>query len=118
MFNVLLTNNLKKRILNKFEMTLVKLIIIVFLSLKSPHIWIDVRVCVCPSAQPRWGGSGGNEGPGGTDAGQVGTPEAGLSGFEAGRYVLPRRARWASIERFVACPGALFSGRHRNSHAL
>ena len=44
MFNVLLIKNLKKRILNKFEMTLVKLIIIVFLSLKSAHIWIDVRV--------------------------------------------------------------------------
>ena len=89
-------------------MTLVKLIIIVFLSLKSPHIWIDVRVCVCSSAQPRRGGAGGNEGPGGTEAGQVGTPEAELSGFEAGRCVLPRRARWASIERFIACPGSLF----------
>ena len=47
-------------------------------------------------------------GPGDTEADQVGTPEAGLSGFEAGRCVLPRRARWASIERFVACPGSLF----------
>ena len=38
----------------------------------------------------------------------MGTPEAGLSGFEAGRCVLQRHARWASIERFVTCPGALF----------
>ena len=45
-------------------------------------------------------------GEGGTEAGQVGAPEEGLSGFEAGRCVLPRRARWASIERFVTCPAA------------
>ena len=43
MFNVLLTKILKKRILNKFEMSLVKLnssklIIIVFLSAKISHI--------------------------------------------------------------------------------
>ena len=43
----------------------------------------------------------------------MGPPEEGLSGFEAGRCVLPRRTRWASIERFVTCPGALFAGRHR-----
>ena len=45
-------------------------------------------------------------GPGGTEAGQVGTPEAGLSGFEAGRCVLPRRT--AVNDSSVACPGALF----------
>ena len=31
-------------------------------------------------------------GAGGTEAGQVGAHEAGLSGFEAGRCVLPRRS--------------------------
>ena len=45
-------------------------------------------------------------GPGGTEAGQVGAPEAGLSGFEAGRYVLPK---WtAGNDSSVACPEALF----------
>ena len=44
---------------------------------------------------------------GSIEAGQVGPPEEGLSGFEAGRCVLPRRSRWATIERFVTCPGAL-----------
>ena len=53
---------------------------------------------------------------GGTDAGQVGAPEEGLSGFEAGRCVLPRRS--AVNDSSVAWPAALFAGRHRKSHAM
>ena len=45
-------------------------------------------------------------GAGGTEAGQVGAPEEGLSGFEAGRCILPRRT--AVNDSSVACPGALF----------
>ena len=52
MFNVLLAKTLKKRILNKFEMSLVKLtslklIIIVFISFKISNIWVDACECVC-----------------------------------------------------------------------
>ena len=68
---------------------------------------MDRRPCTCL----RFGTI--KAGEGGIEAGQVGPPEEGLSGFEAGRCVLPRRTRWASIERFVTCPGALFAGRHR-----
>ena len=83
-----------------------KLIIIVFLSFKRAHIWIDIRVCVCPSAQPR-------RGAGGTEASQVGAPEAGLSGFEAGRCVLPRRS--AVNDRSVTCSEALSDGHAKES---
>ena len=56
-------------------------------------------------------------GAGGSEAGQVGAPEAGLSGFEVGRYVLPRRS--AVNDSSVAWPAALFfAGRHRDSHAM
>ena len=63
---------------------------------------MDRRPCICLPF--------GTIKAGDTEAGQVGAPEEGLSGFEAGRCVLPRRARWASIERSVTCPGALFAG--------
>ena len=45
-------------------------------------------------------------GEGGTEAGQVGAPEEGLSGFEAGRCVLPRRS--AVNDSSVAWAAALF----------
>ena len=48
-------------------------------------------------------------GAGGTEAGQVGAPEAGPSGFEAGRCVLPRRS--AVNDSSVTCSEA------RNGHA-
>ena len=53
-------------------------------------------------------------GAGGTEAGQVGAPEEGLSGFEAGRCVL----RSAVNDSSVAWPAALFADRHRDSHAM
>ena len=40
----------------------------------------------------------------GTEAGQVGAPEEGLSGFEARRCVLPRRS--AVNDTSVTCPAA------------
>ena len=47
---------------------------------------MDRRPCMClPFGTTKVGA-------GGTEAGQVGAPEAGLSGFEAGRCVLPRRS--------------------------
>ena len=52
----------------------------------------------------------------GTEAGQVGALEEGLSGFEAGRCVLPRRS--AVNDSSVAWPASLFAGRHRKSHAM
>ena len=61
MFNVLLTRNSKKRILNKFEMTHVKFIIIVFLFEKPTYM--DRRPCMCLSYGTfKAGGAGGNEG--------------------------------------------------------
>ena len=47
---------------------------------------MDRLPCMClpfGTAKAGRGGAGGNE------VGKVGTPEAGLSGFEAGRSVLP-----------------------------
>ena len=71
-----------------------KLIIIVFLSAKREHIWIDVRVCFCPSALLRgrhYQGGAGADGtanrPGGYNrGGGRGAPEAGRVGStEVGR---------------------------------
>ena len=56
---------------------------------------MDRRLCMCL----RFGSIKAGEGE---------RSREGLSGFEAGRCVLPRRAWWVSIERFVTCPGALF----------
>ena len=71
---------------------------------------MDRRPCMClPFGSIK-------AGAGGTEAGQVGAPEEGLSGFKAVRCVLPSRARWPS--RSVTCPGPFFAGRHRNSPAL
>ena len=73
---------------------------------------MDQRPCMCLPFGTTKAGVGGNE------AGQVGTRVAELSGFEAGRCVLSRRARWASIARSVTCPGALVAGLHQKSHAM
>ena len=54
-------------------------------------------------------------GAGGTEAGQVGAPEAGLNGFEAGRCVLPRQS--AVNDTSVACPAACCE-RYREGRAL
>ena len=48
----------------------------------------------------------------------VGAPEAGASRFEAGRWILPRRARRASIERLSLALGPFFADRHRDRHAM
>ena len=47
-------------------------------------------------------------GESGTEAGQVGAPEAVLSGFKAGRCVLPRRS--AANDSSVTCSEALSDG--------
>ena len=72
-----------------------KLIIIVSLLAKRAHIWIDVRVCVFPSAQlrmqpaaERGGHYQGGGGVGGKEAVRMGTTEAGSG------WALPRRAGW------------------------
>ena len=49
-----------------------------------------------------------NAGEGGTEAVQVGAPEVGPSGFEAGRCVLPRRS--AVNDSSVTCSEALSDG--------
>ena len=51
-------------------------------------------------------------GAGGTEAGQVGAHEAGPSGFEAGRCVLPRRS--AVNDSSITCSEALSSGRAKD----
>ena len=44
----------------------------------------------------------------GAEAGQVGAPEAGLSGFEAGRCVLPRRLLLMIVLSLALRPYATF----------
>ena len=61
---------------------------------------MDRRPCMCLPFGTTKAGAGG------TEAGQVGTPEAGQSGFEESRCVLPRRT--AVNDSSVVCPGALF----------
>ena len=61
---------------------------------------MDRRPCMCLPFGTTKAGAGG------TEAGQVGAPEAGLSGFEAGRCVLPRRS--AVNDSSVAWSAALF----------
>ena len=47
---------------------------------------MDRRLCICLPFGTSKAGAGGPE------AGQMGAPESGLSGFEAGRCVLRRRS--------------------------
>ena len=72
---------------------------------------MDRRPCMClPFGTTKAGRARRvvTRGPGGTEAGQVGTPEAGLSGFEADRCVLPRRT--AVNDSSVTCSEALSDG--------
>ena len=61
---------------------------------------MDRRPCMCLPFGTTKAGAGG------TEAGQEGAREAGLSVFEAGRCVLPRRS--AVNDSSVAWPAALF----------
>ena len=66
---------------------------------------MDRRSCMCfPFGTTKTGA-------GGTEAGQVGAPEAGLSGFEAGRCVLPWRS--AVNDSSVTCSEVLSEGHSK-----
>ena len=64
---------------------------------------MDLRPCMCLPFGTTKAGAGGIE------AGQVGAPEAGLSGFEADRCVLPRRS--AVNDSSVTCSEAQSDGQ-------
>ena len=68
---------------------------------------MDRRPCMCLPFGTTKAGAGS------TEAGQVGAPEAGLSGFEAGRCVLPRR--YAVNDSSVTCSEALSDGHAKES---